>query len=64
MLAELWNGLSMGLKSTVAEYADKSQSEHRAIVEALKARDTALSGELMHRHIIRSMEDILTRYED
>ncbi len=64
MLSELWNGLSMGLRSTVAEYANRSQAEHEQIVQALQDRDAESAGRLMHHHIIRSMEDILTRYEE
>lgn len=64
MLSELWNGLSMGLKTTEAEYAQKSQSEHEAIYAALKERDEKTARELMYQHILRSMEDILTRYEE
>ncbi len=62
MLSELWNGLSMGLKTTEAEYAVKSQKEHKKIMEALKKRDSEASRRLMFEHIERSMEDILTRY--
>ncbi len=64
MLSELWNGLSMGLKSTEAEYAEKSQCEHEEIFEALKRRDVTGSSALMFAHIERSMEDILTHYQD
>ena len=62
MLSELWNGLSMGVKSTAQEYATKSLTEHKEILEALEKRDRDLARKRMHRHIIRSMEDVLTRY--
>lgn len=62
MLSELWNGLSMGVKSTAEEYATKSLKEHKEILEALEKRDADLARKRMHRHIIRSMEDVLTRY--
>lgn len=62
MLSELWNGLSMGVKSTAEEYATKSLKEHKEILEALEKKDADLARKRMHRHIIRSMEDVLTRY--
>ena len=62
MLSELWNGLSMGVKTTEEEYARKSQTEHEAIFEALKSRNAKLSEERMKAHIARSLQDILTRY--
>ena len=61
-LAELWNGLSMGVKTTEDEYAHKSQEEHEAIFAAMKAGEEAKACALMRRHILRSMEDMLTRY--
>lgn len=64
MLSELWNGLSMGLKTTEAEYAKKSQDEHEIIFEALRSRDPQAAGSAMQKHIERSMEDILTRYQE
>lgn len=63
MLSELWNGLSMGLSTTEAEYAEKSQKEHEEIYAALNAGDEDQARILMCRHILRSMEDILTRYK-
>ncbi|MCI9125196.1 MAG: GntR family transcriptional regulator [Eubacterium sp.] len=63
MLAELWNGLSMGLKSTEEEYANISQEEHRKICRAMEERDVDSSGKQMMKHIYRSMEDVLTRYQ-
>lgn len=63
MLAELWNGLSMGLKSTEEEYANISQEEHRKICRAMEERDADSSGKQMMKHIYRSMEDVLTRYQ-
>lgn len=63
MLSELWNGLSMGIKSTVTEYAKNSQEEHEAIFAAIKRRDSQAAGEEMTRHILRSLDDVLTRYQ-
>ena len=62
MLSELWNGLSMGLRTTKDEYAKKSQAEHEEIFAALSARDVELSARRMRNHILRSMSDMLTRY--
>ncbi len=63
MLAELWNGLSMGVRTTENEYAEKSQCEHVEILEALEERDAERARLCMMEHIMRSMKDILTRYE-
>lgn len=63
MLSELWNGLSMGIKSTVTEYAQNSQKEHEAIFEAIKRRDSLAASQEMNRHILRSLDDVLTRYQ-
>lgn len=62
MVSQLWNGLSMGLKTTEEEYARKSQSEHKGILEALKSGDPDVARSVMERHILRSMEDVLTHY--
>lgn len=63
MLSELWNGLSMGVKTTKGEYAKKSQAEHEEIFSWLKAYDSEKAAEAMRKHILRSMNDMLTRYE-
>ena len=62
MLSELWNGLSLGINNTRTQYFRKSHSEHEVIYSYLKIRDVKKSYEAMHTHIIRSMNDILTRY--
>ena len=63
MLSELWNGLSLGLATTKSQYAKKSQTEHEKIFEKLKVCDSEGAYLEMRRHILRSMNDILTRYE-
>ncbi len=63
MLSELWNGLSMGLKTTEAEYANKSQAEHWEILKEMEKQNKEKAQCLMFDHIKRSMEDILTHYE-
>ena len=63
MLSELWNGLSMGVKTTQSQYAKKSQSEHEKIFTELKIYNIEGAAKAMHSHIIRSMDDMLTRYE-
>ena len=62
LLSELWNGLSLGLNTTRAEYFKKSHAEHEHIFSLLKERDSSAAHDMMHAHIIRSMHDILTRY--
>lgn len=59
-LSQLWNGLSMGHKVTRDVYAQISMAEHTEIMAALEDQNEKLAGELMHRHIIRSMENVLT----
>lgn len=62
MLSELWNGLSLGLRITRTEYFRNSHAEHENIFSKLQARDSSGAYEAMHTHIVRSMNDILTRY--
>lgn len=62
MLSELWNGLSIGAETTQAEYARKSIEEHERIFSLMQQRDAEGARREMHRHIERSLEDVLTRY--
>lgn len=62
MLGELWNGLSMGLRTTKSQYAKKSQAEHEKIFACLKKYDAEGAAQAMRSHILRSMNDVLTRY--
>ena len=62
MIAELWNGLSMGNMVTEEEYAGISIKEHEAIYEAIKAHDVQLAQRRMYEHIMRSRDDMLTYY--
>lgn len=64
MLSVMWNGLAMRYMETVAEYAIKSHSEHKAIIEAMEKGDVMAASTLMHRHIERSMNDMLTNLEN
>lgn len=64
ILSSLWNGLSMGHKVTEEDYAKISIYEHKQVLESIKKHDPEKARERMHRHIIRSMENILTRFED
>lgn len=63
LCSSLWNGLSMGHKVTQEDYAKISIYEHRQILEAVQERDADKARERMRRHIIRSLENILTNYE-
>ena len=60
MASNLWNGLSMGYRVTVEEYARMSITEHIEIFHRMEKHDVLGSYELMHRHIYRSMESMLT----
>ena len=64
ILASLWNGMSMGPRITKEDYAILSNKEHRKIAEAIKNHDVARARKAMHKHITRSMEDILKRYNN
>lgn len=63
MLSELWNGASMGIKTTVSEYSQISFDEHSLILTALENRDAKAAVSAMKAHIIRSLNNILTHYE-
>lgn len=63
LLAEMWNGLSMGHRVTEEEYAKISIAEHKGILEALLARDAKLAEQRMDAHIMRSLQNILTNFE-
>lgn len=62
ILSSLWNGLSMGHKVTEEDYAKISMYEHRKILDAIQANDVEKARKRMYDHIIRSMENILTRF--
>ena len=62
LLCNMWNGLSMGHKVTEEEYAVISIQEHKSILQALELHDETLARQHMREHIIRSMENMLTRY--
>lgn len=63
LLAEMWNGLSMGHKVTEEEYAKVSIAEHDQILDAILARDANRAQERMYAHIMRSLDNILTNFE-
>ncbi|MBR1486088.1 MAG: GntR family transcriptional regulator [Synergistaceae bacterium] len=63
ILSELWNGLSIGLSTTKSQYAKKSSAEHEKIFAKLKIYDPNGAALEMRNHILRSLNDILTRYE-
>lgn len=63
LLSSMWNGLSMGHKVTQEEYARISMREHKDLLDALMARDEEKAKRLMNDHIVRSMENILTRFD-
>jgi len=62
LLSAMWNGLSMGHKDTEESYAQVSIAEHEKILTAIKAGDENLARKRMEDHIIRSMNNILTRF--
>lgn len=62
LLSTMWNGLSMGHQDTEESYAQVSIAEHEKILAAMKAGDEKLAKKRMEDHIIRSMNNILTRF--
>lgn len=62
MIAELWNGLSMGNMVTEQEYAKISIEEHGKIMDAIAAGDAVRAKQEMYAHIMRSRDDMLTYY--
>ena len=63
MIAELWNGLSMGNMVTEQEYAKISDEEHGKIMDAIAAGDVVRAKQEMYAHIMRSRDDMLTYYQ-
>ena len=63
LLSELWNGLSMGQSVTQEDYAKLSIGEHKLIVDAIIKKKAQKAQELMYKHIMRSLDNILTRFE-
>lgn len=63
LMADLWNGLSMGSRVAVAEYAKQSHMEHRKILQAILKGDAKAAQLEMQKHILRSQKDMLTHYQ-
>ena len=63
VLSNMWSGLSMAVQVSEEEYAKLSMTEHEELMAALVSRDTRKARKLMRDHILRSMNDILTRFE-
>ncbi|HCW03500.1 MAG TPA: GntR family transcriptional regulator [Clostridium sp.] len=63
LLSSMWNGLSIGRAVTEEDYAQLSINEHKELMEAISKRDEEKAKKLMYDHIIRSMENILTRFD-
>lgn len=64
ILGSLWNGLSLGFLMTETDYAKISYFEHEQLMEALRAHNPEKARQLMHEHMHRSMENILTNYRE
>ena len=60
MVSNLWNGLSLGARVTVEDYARISITEHIEIFHRIESKDGEGAYKLMYRHIDRSMESMLT----
>ena len=64
MVSNLWNGLSLGARVSVEDYARISITEHIEIFHRIEAKDGEGAYKLMHRHIDRSMESMLTHLSE
>ncbi len=62
LLCNMWNGLSMGHKVTEEEYAVISSVNIKRSYKRLSSITKRWPRQRMHEHIIRSMENMLTRY--
>lgn len=49
---------------TEEDYAQISMKEHGEILEAIRNHDAPEAKKRMYSHIIRSMENILTRFQE
>ena len=63
MIAELWNGLSMGSMVSEEDYAKVSIKEHGKILKAIQKHDKEAAQKAMYDHIMRSRDDMLTYYK-
>jgi len=63
MIAELWNGLSMGSMVSEEDYAKVSIKEHGKILKAIQKHDKEAAQKTMYDHIMRSRDDMLTYYK-
>ncbi|MDY0290032.1 MAG: GntR family transcriptional regulator [Sphaerochaeta sp.] len=63
MLSVMWNGLSMRYMESLEDYAIKSLSEHKELLRLLEDRNADGARALMHKHIERSMQDMLTNFD-
>ena len=64
MVSNLWNGLSLGARVTVEEYARVSITEHIEIFHRIEEKDGEGAYNLMYKHIYRSMESMLTHLSE
>ena len=64
MVSNLWNGLSLGARVTVEDYARISITEHIEIFHRIEEKDGDGAYRLMYKHIIRSMESMLTHLSE
>lgn len=64
MVSNLWNGLSLGARVTVEDYARLSITEHIEIFHRIEEKDGDGAYNLMYKHIYRSMESMLTHLNE
>ena len=64
LMASLWNATSRSIHSSERDYVLLAHEEHRPVAEAILRRDGEQAEESMRKHLLRSMQDVLTHYED
>ena len=63
MLANLWNGPSIGFTSPKLEHYIKSTQEHIDILTAIRNHDAKKARKEMEQHTERSMNNILESFK-
>jgi len=64
MMSSLWNSSSKSVFTDEKNYVSISHEEHRIIKDAILAHDAIKASSVMKAHLIRSMNDILTHFDE
>ena len=63
-LMSLWNGPSIGRKTSAGDHYKASTGEHMKTLEAISENNGELARKCMEEHIRRSMDNILSSFKD